>query len=59
MLGDFVNDRRLNAFGRFVQQDQRRLPAQAAGDREDLLFAAAEHAGRPRADGREARERSR
>lgn len=45
MVGDLVDNRWLNALGRFVQQHKGRLAAKAAGDCEDLLLAPAEHAG--------------
>jgi hypothetical protein len=37
-LDNFVGDRRLNAFGRLVKQNQTRLATQAARDREQLLL---------------------
>ena len=43
-LGHFLDDRRLDAFGRLVEQEQHRIGDQAARDRQDLLLAAAQHA---------------
>ena len=43
-FGHFLDNRRLDAFGRLVEQEQHRIGDQAARDREDLLFAAAQHA---------------
>ncbi len=43
-LRHLLDDRRLDAFGRLVEQEQHRIGDQAARDCENLLFAAAEHA---------------
>src|SRR3984957_6877071 len=45
-LRDLVDDRRLNAFGRFVQQKQPWVAREAAGDCEQLLLATRERAAR-------------
>src|SRR5579871_3091250 len=43
-LDDLVDDRGLNAFGRFIEQDQPRRATQATRDRKQLLFAARQRA---------------
>src|ERR1700729_861836 len=45
-LRDLVDDRGLNAFGRFVQQEQPWIAREAAGDCEQLLLATRERAAR-------------
>src|SRR3984885_11477001 len=55
-LRNLVDDRRLNAFSRFVQQNEPRTARQAAGYREQLLLAAREGAARAVDQRLEARE---
>ena len=43
-LDDLVDDRGLDALGRLVEQDQTRVAAQAARDRQELLLAARQRA---------------
>ena len=43
-LDDLVDDRGLDALGRLVEQDETRVAAQAARERQQLLLAAGERA---------------
>ena len=46
-LDDLVDDRRLDALGRLVEQNQARLAAEAARQRQQLLLAARQCAAGP------------
>ena len=55
-VADLIDDRGLDAFGRFVQQDDAGFGAQAARHGENLLLAAAQYAARAIDDRLEPRE---
>src|SRR5580692_3964987 len=57
MIGNFVNDGWLNAFGRLVEKYERRFTAETSSNGEDLLLTAAQNAGSTQPQRRQTRER--
>ena len=55
-VGKFINDDRCEPFQRFVEQQQRRIGGQCAGDRQHLLLAAGKMVAHMSPPLREARE---
>src|ERR1700677_1243183 len=57
MISDFVDDGRLNAFRRLVQENERRFTAKTPRNSQDLLLAAAQNAGGSLPQRRQTRKR--